>query len=369
MDLFYNPIAKLDISVGYNFQAITHVLDQANLPAFGIPFIPYSLADDDDIVTTALFAQATYSITDSLRIVAGVRLESQLAYDSLGESYNTTTSVLTKAVSTYDEEDLEVIPRIAAIYEINQNHIIKFLYGEAINRPSFSQNQFSDKTRPALAPEFITTYEVNYLGVITPQVSANISIFHNELEDLITRTDVPLANGTFTNFSSNSGIQNTTGVELIMSAKPVDNLNLDFSVTYQETKDGRKGFEDMRVAYSPNWLAKFKTAYKHKQMTFSLIGNYVSDIKPLWQGPPPSLSATGRRDGPEVDSRFLLAANFRYDNVLAGMIGPGLYTNLKITNLLDDDFLYPAASFNFWADKGLPGENRMVMLTVGMEFK
>ena len=364
--MFYNPTENLDITFGVNLQAITHVLDQASLPVFGVPFIPSSL-DDENIETTALLTQATYKSSEHLTFVAGVRLEKQNKFSILGENYDQTTQVITKTVREFDQEDLEVIPRFAAIYEISNDSIMKFLFGQAINRPSFSQLQFSQASRPLLKPEFMTTYEINYATAYSNNLTFNVSVFHNILEDLITRTDVLLPNGTFTNFSSNSGKQVTDGLEFTAQAKPMDALRFDFSATYQNTKDKRDGFGDLDVAYSPSLLAQFKLAYHLHDMTIAFSGNYVDKMETLFQGPPPSVSLTGKRDGPQTDAHFVFNANFRKDNILKNMFGEGLYANIRISNLLDEEYTYPVSSFNSWADKGLPGDERMFMLSFGSE--
>lgn len=364
---FLNPSDKLDITLGANFYSITHVLDQANLPTFGVPFIPTSLGDGESIDTTALFSQVSYLYANNITVVAGVRLEQQSSFDVLSESYNAidndiSVGSLVRDKRSFQSSGVEVMPRISLLYTTKYHHTIKFLYGESIIRPSFSQLQFSLEERPTLIPESIKTYEINYLAPIGRNTSTNLSVFSNQLQDLIVRTDERLPSGGFTNYNSNAGKQVTNGAELSINTRFFNsNLLFDFSATYQKSEDKRVAFENIDVAYSPQLLVQFKARYYFKEYVLALSGNFVDEMDTLFIGIP---NDGGNREGPVTDSHWVLNANLLSEN----LFGTELYVNLRVSNILNEKYSYPAASFNGWAEKGLPGDERLVMFVVGKEF-
>ncbi|MBV1911978.1 MAG: TonB-dependent receptor [Kangiellaceae bacterium] len=363
---FLNPTNDLDVTLGVNVHSINHILDQANLPTFGIPFIPTSLSHGESIDTFAMFGQTTYSYSDRLTLVAGVRLEKQSAFDILFESYNAidadiSIGTLTSTERPFESSDIEVIPRVSMIYSTDKNHIIKLLYGQSVIRPSFSQLQFSTANRLTLTPEYISTYEVNYVASVGNNTTVNLSAFHNEMNDLIVRTDERLPDGSFTNFSANSGKQVTNGVELAAETILNEDLSVNFSVTYQQSRDQRTGFEKLDVAYSPDLMIQFRGEYQFNGYTFAFSGNFIDRMETLFVGIP---GVGGSREGASNKSHWVLNSNLHAKNIF----NMGIFTNFRISNILDEQYYYPAASFNRWADKGLPGDERIWMLSVGINF-
>ena len=94
------------------------------------------LKPGDNIDTYALFTQLNYNPFKKVKLVAGLRLEQMQKYSYEQINYLDTL----KFEDTYDYDKIEVIPRLAIIYSINKNNILKFLYGKAISHPSLYQN-------------------------------------------------------------------------------------------------------------------------------------------------------------------------------------------------------------------------------------
>lgn len=368
-NLFIEPSVNMDITVGLNVLSITHVLDNANLPGFGKPYAPTSLADGDKIESTSLYTQLTYQLSDDLKLTAGFRAVQGSKFDIQYELYDPETFTLSRSLRSFDQTDVEVVTQAAAVYSINASNVLKLLYGEGFNRPSFSQLQFSREDMAPLQYEFIKTYEVNYLSALSERVSINASLFHNQLDGLLVRNDELIDNGdgtaSFTNFSTNSGRINSTGLELSTYTRPSQRLKLDFSMTYQNSDDKRPNFEHINVAYSPQWLAKIKTAYHTGQTTLALSGMYVDEMQTLYIT---NSDGIQQYEGPSTDDYFIVSLNLRQDNILSDIFGNGVYANLHVSNLFDRNYTYPTASFNAWADKGLPGDERQILLSLGYQF-
>jgi outer membrane receptor protein involved in Fe transport len=359
----FRPSEKFSLTAGLHYQRVT-LIDAYDL----IPFFPYNVLYTlpDDMTTPSIFTQMDFNVSDKFRLVAGVRLEALQKYTMSGLDFGDPVSVTIVGTQSavYDNDEIQVIPRFAAIYSINDKNIIKFLYGKAIRHPDFQPNLENYLGgAPTLNPEHITTFELNYIASPSPKLTMNLSLFYNELKNLIIRSIGIDSSGAFYTFYSNQGHLRTTGVEFTLKAMPFENFLLDLSGTYQKTKDQREGFGDIDVSYSPNLLLHLKASYKFgKHVTFAMTGRYVDKMYPHFDD-----IDLGARIGAEVDGYFTLDANLRIDN----LFGKGYYINARCTNLFDTDFLYPTNVNNsVWADLGTIGRGlgRAFLVTFGVKW-
>ncbi|MFC1853619.1 TonB-dependent receptor [candidate division CSSED10-310 bacterium] len=373
LDFIINPFSDLNITVGLYHRNITNAYSTFHVPSVGIaPVLNQYAGLDDDIMINAFFTQLNYKPLDALKVVAGVRLEQMPAYSlyKIDPDPNDETKFI-KSKGVYDEDEIEVIPRLALIYSVTENNIIKFFYGKANNRPSFYQNSKNslDPTIEDLEPEYIDTLELNYIALLFSKVTLNASVFRNTLDNLITRvSEFDFEQGEYKSWSSNAGKMITNGAELTLHVRPVDNLNIELSVTYEKTEDEIN--EDIAVPYSPQVLGYFKVSYSYdSKFNLSMTGRYVDEMETYWDITPQDASdpdsAEKGRIGERVDSYFTMDANLRYNNLLMD----GLYVNLRASNLLDQEIRYPTTTFNNrWADKGTIGQDRTFMLSLGFKF-
>lgn len=363
LNCFIYPFANIEIKTGLLYRSILDVSNMYDLPSFFSTSLQnnyFYLSDGNDIITQAFYTQLNYLLFSNLTLVAGIRLEQMPKY-SLGAILAGGTEDFMKIESTYNQDEIEIIPRFAAIYALNENHIFKFLYGQAINRPSFFQNTTNLLLEPGkgfLKPESIQTIEINYISSFSSNFTLNISVFRNTLENLITRVSESDNSGNYSTWSANAGKMITYGTELTLNTEPFENFRLELSGTFQETEDKRPGFENIDVAYSPKLLGYVKASYRRKGFTIALNGNYVGAMETFWD------VLTSSRIGDRVDGYFLIGANFRLENIFL----KGLFFNLKCSNLLDEQIRYPTFTNNDWATKGTIGLRRTILATIGLKF-
>ncbi|NIM14255.1 MAG: TonB-dependent receptor [Candidatus Aminicenantes bacterium] len=370
LNTFISPSSALDITTGVYYRAVLDVTDMYDLPSFGLSFYENTnifLAENDDIVTRAVFTQITYSPIDSLRLVAGVRLEQTPKYE-LESTRTIGTEPTVKVSGIYDEEKIEIIPRLAAIFYLNDDNIFKFLFGKAINRPSFFQNTHNslDPNRDNLEPESIQTLELNYISNLSSVFTLNASVFRNTLNKLITRiVEFDEQTNEYESWSFNAGKMVTNGIELTLNAEPVLNFRMEFSGTYQRTEDKRDGYKDIEVAYSPKFLGYVKASYRWDTFTVALTGNYVGAMETFWDEAKENPdSSFGGRIGEKVDGYLLLGANVRIEDLFVD----GLYLNIRCSNLLNEEIRYPTYTNNPWADRGTIGIGRTFLVSLGYKF-
>ncbi len=371
LNAFITPSPDLDITVGLNYHAAFDMFTEYDIPDLALSNVRMSLDEEDTITTRAFYTQAKYRMLDNLIWVAGIRLEQQLKFDA---SYQMNASTPGEEFSrnrrTFNEdEDVAVIPRFAAIYSLNDRNVFKLLYGEAINRPTLYQDESAliHPHIPELEPEEIRTVELNYSAVLSSKLNASFSLFRNEMDNLILRRININPDNTITLLWGNFGKMSTNGAEFQIQAKPLDRLQLDIAVTYQDTEDENN--RDIDVAFSPKILGYVKASYRFSDnITLAVTGNYVDEMESQWSPFPsdendPDSPPVGRI-GDKADSYFNLGANVRIENLL----WDGMYFSLKCSNLLDTDIYYPINSNQSWPTKGTMANGRAFMATLGWKF-
>jgi len=356
LNIIAKPIENLNIVTGIEYKNIFH--DNAGtaveIPGTAIVNInTRSLLTGEQINEYAAFTQATYSPGDRLKFVAGVRLENRLGYIMQNEQIVNAINPTHFTYDTIKAKDMVVVPRFATIYSLNENNTIKLLFGQA--------TKYSEAIH--LDPERMTTVEANYTFV-NSKLLLGVNAFYNMLNDVVvTRAEFDINTGVYTLHQGNFGELSTVGTELLVKAKPINNLLIDFSMTWQKTED--KINKDIEVAYSPTILAKTGISYNYKKIIFSVSGIYVDEMETLWNEAvnPATGELEGARIGDKSDSYFLLGANIRINDIYKG-----IFINIRGSNLLDEKFRYPVTSQNTLLSKGTFGQERMIFGTIGWKF-
>jgi outer membrane receptor protein involved in Fe transport len=369
INVFWKPTRQFSLVAGLNQRSILDALDMFDLPSFGVPDLEHnyiSIKDNDAITVRSLFIQAKFSPFRQLKLVAGMRLEQTPAY-SIQRIHTMSGGQQEILSGQYKETGIEIIPRLAILFSPDQHNTFKFLYGKAINRPSFAQNNWNMVTPhyPVLKPEQIQTIEFNYLGRLSPRLTVNAGLFKNVLNRLITRVVKFDAELNYESWSANAGKMVTHGIEFTLKAEPLKYLRIEFSSIYQHTRDKRLGFEQIPLAYSPKFLGYFKGSYLGKGFRLGITGNYVAGMETFWDETRLSPSGSlGARIGDKSNAYFLLSANLRID----GFLWKGGYLAIHCWNLLDEEIRYPTFTNNEWADRGTLAGGRRFMVSLGYRF-
>ena len=373
VNAFITPSDWFGLTLGLNYRSFNDLHFILDLPVFGISNYYHRILNP--ITTQSLYSQAKIKLLDNMILFGGIRLERRMKYDFIIEKmggmqyvdpddYYGYQGIDSKY--TYEEDNVEVIPRIAAIFTPGRNHVLKFLYGEALNRPSFHTFTIGeiDSLATYLRPEKIKTVELNYTAALSSRFSVGMSIFHNNMQNLIIRKNYDYNGISYTRWL-NEGKITSNGLELQIQARPYRSLEFDLSATYQDLVD--ENHEDIAVAFSPKLLGYIKAAYRiGRNATFAMTGNYVDGMEAQFSwdlsDPSDSQSLPKGRLGDKVKSYFNLGANVRIDNLLF----KGLYCNLRVSNILDTDIFYPTDANNqLWATRGTLGIGRTFLFTVG----
>ncbi|MCK5147600.1 TonB-dependent receptor [bacterium] len=362
---FLQPYKNLHITAGLYYKEKATDQLQGSYPQFGNFF--YRIGLQTPLKRSAAYCQADISPLKWIKLTMGARLEYMQPYTTFFADIMS----LTGNTAKYDPGKIDYIPRLSSIFYLHKNHILKLLYGRAITMPSIFKTaaRASNPLQPLIEPEYISTLELNYLAALAGGISLNFSIFYNDLDNLIVNdSDWNEERTEFVPSNKNSGELKTIGSELTVIFKPLDNIYTELSVTCQNTVNNRNEYSNIDVAYSPNFLAYFKAAYSfNENSVFSINARYVGSMETSWDKSILSVdsSSYGARIADRTDGYLVIGANLRFNNLFDSKF----YLNINGSNLLGSEYLFPSYTFNAsFADKGMPGYNRILQVAIGKEF-
>jgi iron complex outermembrane recepter protein len=241
---------------------------------------------DDELETTnaAIYANASYAITDRLNFGLGVRYtEEEKHYVRSTSTFWTSPVFNTTVPMNRTETWTDTSPMVSLDYQFTDN-----LLGYARIAQGFKSGGFNGRANNAgedapYDPETVTSYEIGVKSDwFNGDLVANASIFYNDYRDFQARVsgvtdDVPpLLSLTVLN----AGQLEIAGAELELTYTPTDALRLDAQIGYLDASYGE--FEDTRFddsltpgipdfndsrafqtpAFSPDWTARFGAAYE-----------------------------------------------------------------------------------------------------------
>lgn len=381
---FYRPNQKIDITLGALYRDnVKNLATQDNVAVPNAVNSRFRLQPESVRNKYALYTEVDIQVIERLRLTAGVRLEQQYAYH-IFKSYRLGMDTLAVNInSTVPRNKANLIPRFAAIYNLNKKHVLKIMVGKAIKQPSIvnnldilNYNHILSENKAFLLDEEIFTTELNYMAFLNKNNIINASVFRNSMNNLIQRNvEIVPGTNTWIAYTDNTGKLLTHGVEFIFNTTPTKHIQADISFSYQQTKDLDR--PDQAVAFSPNLLGYAKIAYdiplsltkvKGTHLSIALSTNYTDKMYSYWNtqttdSGDPNAPEIGRI-GDETPAFFVVNSNLRLNNFLT----TDLWLGIKVYNLLDSKIYSPTYTSNAWADKGMLGQSQHFLLMVGYKF-
>ena len=199
----------------------------------------------------ATYAQDDFHVLPHLTLTTGLRL------DALPATQN------------YD-----VSPRAALVWNATPATTAKLLFGQAFRAPDESQRTFPPDsgmgfTDPTIQSEKITTYEFVLEQEFERGWSAQASVFHNDITQIVdampTPTGVPV-------IYSNIYNVHTTGVEAEVTKRFANGVRGFVNATWQNSQ-----FSDGNNINSPDWIANFGLIWPiyGEKLTTGFRENYI----------------------------------------------------------------------------------------------
>jgi outer membrane receptor protein involved in Fe transport len=347
LDLHWRPHRRLDTLFGYRLLHIDGVRNK-------VSFKPLVEGDDrlGAYTTHDLFAETSLRVREGLRMVIGARLTLlPSAYDVevvrllIGE---------VRRASLRPDHRAQLNGRAALLWTPRADQVVKLIWGSA------SQDS-ADASFGEL--EQIQTIELN-TTLTREHWTLSASLFRNRIDNIARNIQLlDPETGDYRSVDDNSGSWRTHGVELIVDGRPLPDLTLSASLTWQQTDDRLSAIEP---GYSPELLAKLRAAWQRGPLTYAGYAHYVDGMEPDWNFVTGPREGVVERIGERVPGYWNIGLNLRWEGG-AGSGAGGPYAGLHVANLLDTDNRYPANLLTDF-ERGLIGPGRTVTATVGYAF-
>jgi len=204
----------------------------------------------------------------------------------------------------------------------------------------------------------------------------NFSGFYNNLDDLIIKSNIfDPDSKTWQIYSMNKGKMSTLGFEIGVKAALIYNIDLDMSLTYQDTRNVNDELKDIAVGYAPKILGYSKISYLLPinntfldEIVLGWVFRYVDSQETEWDNTPTNPNDINSepigRIGNKIDSYIVNDLNIRFNKLYYKKITG----NFRISNIFDEKFRYPTVKANGWIEKGYPGLGRTFEFSLEYNF-
>jgi iron complex outermembrane receptor protein len=215
-----------------------------------------------DTESRAVYADATYALTDKLNVSAGARWSEDKktatvfvqqylgrlpADQTLFDQHNVPAGFIPLGVPQSDytasRTFSDVSPRVSVDYKVTDGVMLYAGYGQGFKSGGFDMrgNALANPaTKQGYKPEHAESYEVGMKSTLADDtLNLNLTVFYMPIEDVqVGSQQFAIVNGTPTNVTAvlNAGEQLYQGVELESVWKPIEPLTLVLNVGYLEAE-------------------------------------------------------------------------------------------------------------------------------------
>lgn len=344
----YEPAPDASLIAGVNWQRVSDLDEITHIPLLGVNNEAVIIDRSD---TRSLFAQYSGKFAERWRAVAGFRVEQRQPFTRLG--YHNIEEDEQPTFGGRYEEIVNVTPRVSLIYQPSDSSVLKIMAGEATKLPNVPDSRTFDS-------ETARTLEINYTRA-GEKALFEASVFRNTLDKLLIDELRFLPDGSVDTAAVQGGKIETTGLELLGRLDLAESWRAELGATWQESEDARAPGRE--VSYSPEVVAHAKVVYSIDGFSAALLGRYVDSMKPYFDVA--ADDGAGAYLGEMIDGYAVFDFNLRWEDLFA----EGFFAGLRVSNLFDTEIRYPNNPLNTALfDRGLIGEGRRAMLTVGYKF-
>ena len=241
----------------------------------------------------------------------------------------------------YDDAGDNLSPRIAAVWRVDDHHILKGQYAEAFRPPTFTELYDNSVRGRNLNPERVATTELAYI-YRAPGTRAQITLFHSEIEDLIARSDP-------SDIFVNRGEVRLRGVETELEKSLGSAWKLTANLSYNDTLDRET---DQPVGGSAEWIANL-----------ALRGELLPDlVLSAWWQYQGNRAGSAIFPGGELDDISILDLTLNAFDLLT----KGLTLRTGVHNLFDNRY----AALNLGSyEENLPQPGRAWWVQLSYDFR
>lgn len=305
-----NITESIDFVAGFYY--FKEEFEEFNPQSFVFPFSPFApplnfnglfnstLAYDGENSSWAVYANATWVITDSIAASAGLRWSRD---DKEFTLFSTAASMITGITTKSDDDWSNLDWSFDLSWAITEDINSYFRVATAFKSGGFNPRSGALSTN-GFEEETITNYELGLKSrFLDGRLQVNTAVFFSDYEDLQT-DQFAAGTGGATSITVNAGQAEITGFELEIKAQPTENLGFYLNYGYQdmdydefETRHPGSGqvldiANDAIFAYRPEHTLASGIEYlmpvgDGMELSFRVDARYVDDL--AWHATPDSI--------------------------------------------------------------------------------
>jgi len=238
----------------------------------------------------------------------------------------------------------KISPRFGMVQALNEQHVLKLLYGEAFRVPSESELNLKNNPvllgNPNLKAESVKTLDIIWMGSWSNR-AYTLGYFENHFSDAIIQTPSELGIPRFENVDQDP----SKGFEFEISQQLADSLLLKGTYTYI-TDNADVNFREA------NKLGSLSMNFSYLKWNANLLASW-QDKREL-----PAIDAQSQRL--ELASRWLVYGKLSYRH------NSHLKSFLQVKNLANTEYNSPTLGAAL--DQGVPNRGREILMGVGWSF-
>ncbi|EAZ95189.1 ferrichrome-iron receptor [Flavobacteria bacterium BAL38] len=259
----YNPFAN------YDTVNIFEDYDAAAEPA--IPTLSKNTLTTAPISRFGIYAQDLISFSENWKALAGIRYSYQDTESNVYK-YSDGSNALTV------NHDGAFSPRIGIIYQPSTNHTLFATYSN-----SFELNSGQDESGASLNPSIVDQYEVGLKNILFKnKLFLNLTLYQISNDKFYQQS---LSNGnTYSYIKVLAGEVTSKGVEIDITANPINGLTIIAGYSFNETKFGSSEYyiSGSQLRYNPKNTANLSANYqiktgRFKNLNFGIINTYFGE--------------------------------------------------------------------------------------------
>ena len=234
---------------------------------------------DDDLKTDsyAAYANASFAVTDALRVSAGVRwTREEKDYFRTTSTFSNSPLLTSVVPFDFDRKDhwTDVSPMVTVDYQFSPAVMGYLRYAKGFKSGGFNGRANEVGSSTEYDPETVDSFEAGLKSTIARQLRLNVAVFHNNYKDFqarVSELDTSTTPPTPLLSVLNAGKLRIRGAELEAAWTPTPELLIDAQIGYLDAE--YKQFDDARFtsfggsrafqepAFSPKWTMRYGAQY------------------------------------------------------------------------------------------------------------
>jgi iron complex outermembrane recepter protein len=234
---------------------------------------PTSYQGEEGTDSYAIYGQGTYSITNQLSFILGARFTyERRSLDENGYSTDASfdpVSQFLHANSAISYNNFS--PKVGLQYQWTSDLMTYVSYSKGFLAGGYSLRSTSAiLVETPYKPETVSTYELGFKGdFLQHRLRTNVALFYNDIKDmqvvaLNTNLNPPIA------MTTNAATGHSEGVEVEISAEPINGLTLGANASYLSTDYSSfpnafaigQGAAGKEFPFAPKWTASASASYQ-----------------------------------------------------------------------------------------------------------